>query len=114
MPIVKKKKAMKDPSGMYYTISVTIDNDPNDTVENVHVDITNTGGQPNSEPTHYILKYSTSMNGMRLFIDDTVNFDGNAVGFEYDMTFTMYDSSGTIIPSPSTGLVAVEEAMMLV
>ncbi|MFK7796619.1 MAG: hypothetical protein AB8E82_04135 [Aureispira sp.] len=113
MPDIKKTKVTKNASGNYYTATTTIENDPNKTVDTVQLDITNVSGQPDAEPTNYILNYYTEANGLRLFKNTTVYFESNAVGYEYSMTFTMYDKFGNVIPSAVTATIEVEQAMTM-
>ena len=43
-----------------------------------------------------------------------LNFDGPAEGHQYQMTFTMYDKYNNVIPTSVSGLMLVEEPMILV
>ncbi|MGH1339153.1 MAG: hypothetical protein ACRBFS_23755 [Aureispira sp.] len=113
MPVIKKTKSVKNTAGSHYTITTTVGNDPNKTVETVQVVITNVDGQPFAEPATNTLNYDIELNGMRLFKNTTINFDGDAVGFEYEMTFTMYNAAGEIIPSAVTRTLEVEQPMTL-
>ena len=113
MPIIKKTKSVKNTTGTNYSITTTIGNDPNKTVATVQVDITNVHGHPFAEPATYTLNYDIEVNGIRLFKNTMINFDGNAVGYEYEMTFTMYDDAGTVIPSEVTRILEVEQPMTL-
>lgn len=113
MPILKKQKANKNKSGVNYTITSTVAEDPNNTVVTVQVDIINAGGQPIAEPSNYTLQFDVAMNGMRLFKNESIYFNTNAIGFEYEMTFTMYDMYGNIIPSSVTKPIVIEQLMVL-
>jgi hypothetical protein len=113
MPNIKKNKVVKNSTGTNYTATTTVENDPNKTVDTVQLDITNVSGQPDAEPTSYTLTYQTEANGRRLFRNTTVYFESNAVGYEYSMTFTMYDKFGNIIPSAVTETIEVEQAMTM-
>lgn len=113
MPIIKKNKVVRNSANTYYTATTTIENDPNKTVDTVQLDITNVSGQPDAEPTSYTLNYHAEANGRRLFKNTTVYFESNAVGYEYSMTFTMYDNVGNIIPSAVTATIEVEQAMTM-
>ncbi len=113
MPQIKKTKGQKGNIGTHYSISVTIESDPNKTVSTVEVFIPEVIGQPNAEPQTYTLNYILEANGKRLFRNDAVVFNANAVGYEYSMTFTMYDMYGNTIGTPVTAPIAIEEAMMM-
>lgn len=113
MPSVRKNKVVKNATDNYYTATTTIENDPNKTVDTVELDITNVSGQPDAEPTNYTLTYQLEANGLRLFKNTSIYFESNAVGYEYSMTFTMYDKFGNIIPSSVTETIEVEQAMTM-
>lgn len=113
MPEIKKRSVVKSSTGSNYCATTIIEEDPNNTVATVQMDITNAEGQPTAEPASYILQFDVTKNGKRLFKNSFINFNSNAVGYEYEISFTMLDMYGNLIPSSVTGPIVVEQPMVL-
>jgi hypothetical protein len=113
MPTIKKKNVSKNDTDSHYTANATVANDPNQIVKRVELSIINTLGNPSAEPIDYALNYIYDINGMRMFKNEHLSFDGSAEGHEYQMTFTMYDKFNNVIPTPVSGMMVVEEPMIL-
>ena len=106
MPNVGNVKMSK--KGTCYNADVTVEGDQNNMVHEIKLTVPASSGQPFAEPETITLTYDKTIDDIRYFTSDVLNFSSNAVGYIYSMTAKMLTNSGQSLGS-TTEPVEIEE-----